>query len=419
MKKVLSLLVFTSLGMTALAQSESIGDGKVGQQDSLQSAQLVQVLNGMDSETLTTGQPNQTARQSASMSAASAYSQNQQRTSSYYQSSSFLDNCFRHLDLSLSVGTMGVGIDVATNIGDYVQLRAGYDYMPRFTVDMEFDLIVGGKPARQYDSNGNRVESTFDRLKEMLYQYTGYEVDDHIDMIGKPTMNNFRFLVDVYPFEKKNWHFTGGFYWGPSKFAEAENSTEAMVSLLSVGLYNQIYDKCYAAQQAGVLPVLISIPDPNHPGDPDYNTEIKATPSMRDMIANYGRMGFGIGEYAHDVYDTQGNKIHSEGERYVMAPDDKSMVRVQAKSNSFKPYIGFGYTGNLSKYNDEWKISFDCGALFWNGFQCSSPDLYVHDGTNLVTDIKNIDGQVGTYVDLFKAFKVYPTLSIRLIKRLF
>ena len=112
--------------------------------------------------------------------------------------------------------------------------------MPRFNKSMNFDLTIGGKPARMYDPNGNRVETTFDRLKDMLYDFTGYDIDDHIEMIGKPTINNAKLLVDVFPFKNnKNWHFTAGLYWGPSQFAEAVNSTEAMVSLVSVGIYNR------------------------------------------------------------------------------------------------------------------------------------------------------------------------------------
>ena len=101
------------------------------------------------------------------------------------------------------------------------------------------------------------------------------------------------------------------------------------------------------------------------------------------------------------------------------------MVRVTATSNSFKPYLGFGYGGNLLKKRDDWKISFDCGAMFWGG----TPNLIVHHGlklsngsyrdVSLTDDVENISGQVGTYVDLFKAFKVFPVLSLRITKRIF
>ena len=63
--------------------------------------------------------------------------------------------------------------------------------------------------------------------------------------------------------------------------------------------------------------------------------------------------------------------------------------------------------------------------MFWGGI----PNLIVHHGlklsngsyrdVSLTEDVENINGQVGTYVDLFKAFKVYPVLSLRITKRLF
>ena len=86
-----------------------------------------------------------------------------------------------------------------------------------------FPIEVGGEPAEKYDANGNRVESRFDRLAKTLKELTGYNVDNHVEMIGKPTMNNFKLLVDVFPFKtNKHWHFTAGFYLGPSQFARAD-----------------------------------------------------------------------------------------------------------------------------------------------------------------------------------------------------
>ena len=55
---------------------------------------------------------------------------------------------FQNLDLSVTAGTTGIGIDVASKIGDYVQLRAGYEYMPRFQKSLFFPVEVGGQPAR-------------------------------------------------------------------------------------------------------------------------------------------------------------------------------------------------------------------------------------------------------------------------------
>ena len=313
-------------------------------------------------------------------------------------------NIFQHLDVSLTTGSTGIGIDVASPIGNYLQLRLGYEYMPRFTKIMKFDMTINGQPARSYDENGNRQETKFDRLNDFLYSLTGYDVEDHADMIGKPTINNFKCLVDVFPFKKKNWHITAGFYLGPSKFAEAVNTTETMVSLVSAGLYNSMYTKAVEGKPLVDFSNFTSL----------QNVTIEIPDEVRPKLMEFGKMGFAVGYYSKDMVDSKGVE-HKAGERYIVEPNEDCMVLVEAKSKSFKPYVGIGYGGRLLKKRDDWKISVDCGAMFWGG----TPDLYVHDGTNLTKDVENIKGQVGTYVDVLKALKVYPVLSLRLTKRLF
>lgn len=309
-------------------------------------------------------------------------------------------NIFQHLDISLTAGTTGIGIDVASPVGKYVQLRAGYEFMPRFTKRMKFDLTINGQPAIVYDEQGYKQETTFTQMNDFLYELTGYDVEDHVDMIGKPTINNFKFLVDVYPFQQnKHWHFTAGFYWGPSRFAYAENAIEFMRTLNAVGIYNQMYNKAVNREP------LIKYED----------VSLEVPEELNKKIQDMGRLGFAVGYFKHDIVDNAGNVIHKAGERYIVEPDARGMVTVTAKSNSFKPYLGFGYGGRMIKNRDDWQVSFDCGAMFWGG----TPDLYMHDGINLTEDVENISGQVGTYVDLFSSLKVFPVLSFRITKRIF
>lgn len=375
MKKVMILLAMSSLGIASMAQTET--------------TQQAPVLNEKHSEYIPVAQ--------------------------YWKE----HNIFQHLDLSVSAGTTGIGIDLASPIGEYFQLRAGFDYMPRFTAKMKFDVMIGDQPARQYDANGNRVESTFDRMQVMLYDFTGVVAEDHVDMIGKPTMNNVKLLLDFFPFKNnKHWHVTAGFYWGPSKFAEAVNSTESMNSLIALSIYNNLYDKSYIhinGDEYGNHPpqYILQVPDPD---DPDGKMmPVSLDPQIEQRILAFGRMGFHLGDYAHDIYDANGNLLHAKGDPYIMEGDDNNMVKVTAKSNSFKPYLGIGYSGRLLKNRDDWKISVDAGVMFWGG----KPDLYLHDGINLTEDITNIKGQVGDYVDLFKKFTVFPNLSVRFTKTIF
>lgn len=314
---------------------------------------------------------------------------------------------FQHLDVSVTAGTTGIGIDVASPIGKYVQLRAGYEFMPRFTKRMNFDLTVNGEPAIVYDKNGYKQDTKFTKMSDFLYDLTGFDVEDHVDMIGKPTINNFKFLVDVFPFqENKHWHFTAGFYWGPSRFAYAENAIESMRTLASVGIYNNMYDKAKADE-----PLI----DFSHIDGINANVTFSDQEKIYEKLLNTGRLGFAVGYFKHDIIDEFGDVIHKAGERYIVEPDKRGMVTVTAKSNSFKPYLGFGYGGRLVKQRDDWHVSFDCGAMFWGG----TPDLYMHDGINLIDDVERVSGQVGTYVDLFNAFKVFPVLSFRITKRIF
>ena len=273
-------------------------------------------------------------------------------------------NIFQHLDVSLTAGTTGIGFDVASPVTEWAQVRAGYEFMPRFTKRMNFDLTIGGRPARSYDSDGNRQETTFDRMSEFLYQFTGYDVDDHVDMIGKPTINNFKFLVDVFPFKNnRHWHFTAGFYWGPSQFAYAENAIESAVSLVSVGIYNSMYEKAVNNEPFIDLGSL-GISGASY--TPEYIEKI-----YKKMI-DFGRLGFAVGEFKgafgvdkkgqyhpisaeHYSYDSAGKVVFDEetkasykmlyapGDTYIVEPDDQGVVSVSAKSNSFKPYLGFGY----------------------------------------------------------------------------
>ena len=364
----------------------------------------------------------------AACSISAAQAQDSLSTESWFKK----NNIFQNLDISVTAGTTGIGFDVASKIGQNVQLRAGYEFMPRFNCSLYFPIEIGGQPARQYDANGNRVESRFDRLAKMLQQVTGYEVKDEVEMIGKPTLNNFKFLVDVFPFRNKHWHVTAGFYWGKSQFAYAENSTTAMTSLLAVGMFNQLYEKA------------IDVDKPLFEFDNIVIWDFSAGGiSLSDKIASYGgRMGFHVGNYKHDIYytypedvwsepgeyddpdDFEPELIHAKGETvllhkagdpYMMEPGADSMVKVRAKSNAFKPYLGFGYGGRLLKNRDDWHVSFDAGMMFWGG----TPDLITHDGTNLTQDVTDITGKVGDWVDFLGGIKVYPVLSVRFTKTIF
>ena len=305
---------------------------------------------------------------------------------------------FSHMDLGVTLGTTGVGFDVQMPVYDIVKLRAGFEFMPRFTYNMHFDV-------ESFDSDGMPTSSTLDRMSEVLYGLTGFKVDQNITMKGKPTMWNFKFLVDVYPFKNKHWHVTAGFHWGPSKIAEAVNAQEDSPSLFAVGMYNHLYDVAYMDCVEGIPTPII---------DTQTTGAIYLDPQMEKQIVKMGRMGIPLGKFTHDVVDANG-KVHKQGETYYMEPNENSMVFAEARTNSFKPYLGFGYEGRLIKNNDKYHIGVDAGVMFWGG----TPSIMTHEGINLAKDVEDIGGKVGSYVDLVKGFKAFPVLNLRITRTIF
>ena len=306
---------------------------------------------------------------------------------------------FGNLDLGVTLGTTGIGFDVAMPVHDMVKLRTGFEFMPRFNMDLNFGV-------ESFGEDGIPTGSSIDRMSEVLYGLTGYKVDQNITMKTKPTMWNFKFLVDVYPFKNnKHWHVTAGFHWGPSKIGESVNAIEDSPSLFAVGMYNHLYDVAY---QDWVLGIPTPIITTNTTG-PVY-----MDPMIEKQLTSMGQMGIPLGTFTHDMTDAYGVE-HKQGDTYYMEPNENSMVYADATTNSFKPYVGFGYEGRLIKGNDNYHIGFDAGVMFWGG----TPSIITHEGVNLSKDVENIGGKVGDYVKFVKGVKAFPVLNLRITRTIF
>lgn len=277
---------------------------------------------------------------------------------------------FEHLDIGVTLGTTGVGIDVATPISEQFRVRAGFSFVPEFDVKMNFGMN---------GENGSDFNSMADKFAEL----TGLAIDDNIDMIGQPNIYNGNLLVDFFPIKNVNFHVTAGFYCGSSKIASACNTVEDMATLVSASMFNNIYEKVEA-------------------GEPIFG-DVYLTPELEEKILENGRMGVHLG----DRVDT--------GEPYIMEPDENSTIKVDIFVNSFKPYLGVGYGGKLAKNNDCVRIAFDAGVMFWGG----APKMVTHDGVDLVRDVENVGGKVGEYVSIAKSIQVYPVLNLKISFRVF
>lgn len=311
-----------------------------------------------------------------------------------------------HLDVSFTAGTTGLGFDFSMPINRYVGVRVGASFMPQFSYPLTFTAQIG--EGNQMTADG--LETRFERMATLLEGFVGQEVDDKVDMTASPyRVNQFKFMVDVTPFRRKNWHFTTGFYLGQSKIARCINKNHEIATLFAVNLYNRLYEN------NGEIALGFSLP-----------------PDILVQILSFGQAGFPLGQYVDDVVYTEdvwvhdehfnidyiehakGEVIHPKGSTYLLAPNDDNTVFVDAFVNKFRPYFGIGYNGAISR-DKRWSLGVDAGIMMWGG----APKLMDHSGVDLMYDLKNIEGQVGDYVKLARHMKAYPIVELKITHRLF
>lgn len=311
---------------------------------------------------------------------------------------------FHNVDVSLTGGSTGIGLEVGTKVSNTVRLRAGLSTMPHFVHDMNFEVRVGDQPAKMYDKEGNRIETKFDKLKGHMKELTGYDVDDKLVMEGRPKFWNASLIVDVMPFTNKHWYVSAGFYWGNSRFADAEVAKGDMTTMLAVGMYDKMYEKAI-----------------NNKPFYTYNDQEIYNDQIANRLVTYGRMQYYIG------------KFKGTDEKCYIDPDENGMIQVKAKVNRFKPYIGFGYQGRISKVEPKWKIGFDAGLLFWGGkpkvytdrtveHKTVDPETeivtysYTKEQVDMARDLYDYPKNIKHKIGLLKALVVYPVLNLKITR---
>lgn len=317
---------------------------------------------------------------------------------------------FTYVDAAVSIGTTGIGLELAAPVCDFIQLRAGFSFLPSVKQSYSFAIPGANEPSTM-DEEGNLIPSAFDRMTSLLHDATGCEIDDMFSMTASPSFRNAHILADFYPIQdNKHWHFTAGFHWGTSTIATIENSSEDAPMLIALNAYNRVYDKAYNDDP------LISY------GDFDlYNI------TLNRKVLDHGRMGVEMGKHVND------------GTPFILEPDDQGMVRASIQVNKFKPYLGIGYENAISPFSNLWHFSIECGTMLWGG----SPRVlmsnrnrelvekidennfsyteweYTMQPLDLMRDITDVPGRPGRMLSSISRFKVYPVLEFRFTRRLY
>lgn len=282
-----------------------------------------------------------------------------------------------NLEVGITLGTTGLGLEVATPVTKWTRVRAGVDWVPRFRVPLSFDIntFSDGLPS-----------NNFSHVQQLVYDMTGLEMDNNVRMKGIPTMLDFKFLVDVFPFQNnRHWHFTAGFYVGGHSVAKAYNMIEEKPTLVALNIYNRAYR--YFTNVTDIFDVPL--------GGGNY-LDPSLVERLQEKFRQYGEMGIHIGDF-------------KDGTPYIMEPAPDGSVSAKAYVNRFKPYLGFGYSGSLDK-TAKWTIGVEAGALFWGG----SPDVIDQNGVNMTKDLVNVRGKVGDYLRFIKGLPVYPVVNLKI-----
>ena len=314
-----------------------------------------------------------------------------------------------HMDLGVTASTTGFGADIAMPVGDFVRLRTGFTVMPHFTLTSNFGVEMNG---------ASLSDSQRRRMKDLMRNFTGSEMQDNVDMDMQPTWNNFKFLVDVFPIpDNKHWNVTAGFFVGPSRIGKAVNAESGTPTLTAVGMYNSMYQKACKGEDIFQYETSSgNIVSANLPQ------------SILDRFVETGMMGMPLGRFA-------------DGDKAMMVPNENYAAKAEMCVNKFRPYVGLGYNTSLSK-DGKWNMKVDAGVLFWGGkphvyvdnvYKLKSveydADYYYYDMTwqrlddytfedvtpqriDLTRDVSGVRGKVGDMVKTVKKFTCYPMLSI-------
>ena len=117
---------------------------------------------------------------------------------------------FNSLGLGLSVSTVGVGLDVSTPIGNYLALRGGVSFMPKFTVTDEVNADLKGVPQ-------------------------GYPQSAEVELEGSTKRTTGELLLNLYPFRSNGFFVAAGASFGGDKFVQITGHSDELQQLIAAG----------------------------------------------------------------------------------------------------------------------------------------------------------------------------------------
>lgn len=331
-----------------------------------------------------------------------------------------------HLDVSGIFGSQKLGFELSTPVTKDITVRAGATFYT-FSDDEKMNLPIqtgAYDPTLTSEENQALSASRFSKVNDFIKQFSGFDMDSRVQLKKKIKHDNFHLLVDITPFRNKHWYLTAGFYYGNSQVTEVLNQESAMTTLMGMSIWNTVYEKVMAEQ-----PII------DHKG-----INVYLPYDFEEAIrTEYGEMAMEAGTYKHDIIATEdilwdysafdpitgdilheegdvryhkGDIVHHQGDTYYITPNNANMFRLNQHTSKFKPYVGAGYRGRLTK-DGRSMILVDMGVMY-----IGSNNITFHDGMRLGKDVSSplfSDMKYGIY----RNSHFHPSLSVRFTYRLF
>ena len=328
-----------------------------------------------------------------------------------------------HLDFSLTAGTTGYGFDFSMPVSKDVNMRIGASFITRGDSKQHLTIQTGAYDATLgADENRQLSADRFEKIQEFISQFSGYQIQDRIAMRKKTSLSNFKLLVDVTPFANKHWRLTAGFYYGNADITKTINTEESQQTLMGMTIWNSLYEKVMAEE-----PII------NHKGIAVY----LPYEFEEDIRNEYGEMSLTCGTYKRDIYAEEdvvwgydaydpitgdilheagdiryhkGDIMHRKGDTYYATPGNDNMVRITQHTSKFKPYLGAGYGGLLTK---DGRTSFmvEAGLLYM-----PTDRTTFNDGMRIGRDV-----DTKHFINHYRTGwgHLFPVLNLRITRRLF
>ena len=252
---------------------------------------------------------------------------------------------------------VGVGVGVGTT---GVTIDVGTDITDYLTLRGGVDICP--KFSMDFDVN-TQFETSFDKsLVPARYALP----KDKVKIEAETALGAGHLLLDIHPF-KTAFRITTGLYFGTDKIITVQNKDNNDF----IGIAN-------------------------------WNKDVTSSPMPADLAAlaalkgTLPRVGIEMGDY-------------------FLAPDNQGHVDASVKVNAVRPYVGIGF-GRMVPKKSRLTCNFDMGVQFWG-----KPAVYLNgiDGEKKLEKSDLKDGDGSKELELLSKVSVYPTLTVRLVGRIF